>query len=162
MIEEWHQMASVSVKLPVTQFLSKKNIATQTENTYPPKKTDRKHKMLVRIHPNTRQHKYMANWPVVFLLQQAAGPVWVMSLRKVTSLSSNLASVLVAVTGLKRIQPSHGLCCVLEGNRFEPNISNVLVRSQTSSLSQSLSPCLSSGKLCGNLSKGCSRRESKV
>ena len=73
-----------------------------------------------------------------------------MSLRNITSLGSNLASV----TDLQRIETPHSLCCDFGG--YKPY--NSLVRWQSSSLSQSLRPCLSSG----NLSEGCSRRESKV
>ena len=71
------------------------------------------------------------------------------ALEKVSSLGSNL----VSVTDLKQIQNPHSLCCDFGGYKtFTTRWS--LVRQQNSSLSPSLSPCLSSG----DLSKGCSRR----
>ena len=67
-----------------------------------------------------------------------------MSLRNVTLFGSNLASV----TDLKEFTP-HSSCCSVISEAI--NLYNVLVRLQGSSLSPSLSPCLSSG----NLSEGC-------
>ena len=75
---------------------------------------------------------------VIFVLW----PVWGMSLRnftKFTSFGSNLASV----TGLKRIQTPHSLCCGFWADKTFTIRWSGRLRRQSSSLSPSSSPCLS-------------------